>query len=68
MLKKIIVELPTLKFPNFSQIFLVECDTSKLSIGVVLCQEGHPMDFFSKKLNEAKKNYSTYDLELYAMV
>ena len=46
----------------------MECDANMLAIGVVLSQEGHPIAFLSDKLNEAKKRYSTYDLELYAMV
>lgn len=55
MLKKRNVELPTLRFPNFNQLFMVECDASKLAIGAVLSQEGHHVDFFSKKLIEAKQ-------------
>jgi ribonuclease HI len=39
-----------------------------LAIGVVLSQEGRAVAFFSETLNEAKRKYSTYDLELYAMV
>jgi hypothetical protein len=34
----------------------------------VLSQGGHPIAYFSEKLNEAHKRYSTYDLELYALV
>ena len=37
-------------------------------VGGVLQQEGRPVAFFSEKLNEAKKKYSSYDLELYALV
>ncbi|PKI64859.1 hypothetical protein CRG98_014774, partial [Punica granatum] len=33
----------------------------------VMRQEGHPVAYYSEKLNEAKKKYSTYDLELYAI-
>lgn len=68
MLKRRIAEMPTLRFPNFNQLFVVECDASKLAIGAILSQEGHPVDFFLEKLNEDKKKYSTYELELYAMV
>lgn len=35
---------------------------------VVLIQEGKPMAYFSKNLNDAKKKYSAYDVEFYALV
>ena len=46
----------------------MEICASNLAIGEVLSQEGRQVVFLSKKLNDAKKKYSTYDLELYAMV
>ena len=36
--------------------------------GVVLIQEGRPIAFFSEKLNEVKRKYSTYDKEFYAII
>lgn len=39
-----------------------------MDIGVVLSQEGRPIAFFSEKLNDAKRRYSSYDLEMYALV
>ena len=41
---------------------------SHVGIGVVLSQAGKPIGFFSKKLNDVRKNYSTYDVEFYAIV
>ena len=48
--------------------FFVETDASANAVGVVLLQDGHPVAFESKKLNNAQCNYSAYERELYAIV
>ena len=53
---------------NFDKSFKLECDASRVGIGAALMQEGHPIAYFSEKLNEAALSYSTYDKELYALI
>ncbi|GJU40086.1 putative CCCH-type zinc finger family protein, partial [Tanacetum coccineum] len=57
---KVIQEWPT---PH-----TIETDASIIRVRSVLSQEGHPVAFFSEKLSEARRNWTTYELEFYAIV
>ena len=58
---------PVLRFLDFDKVYELSCDAFHVGIGIVLGQEGHLITFYSEKPNEAKKRYSTYDLEFYVI-
>lgn len=67
-LKEIMTTTHVLQLSDFLNIFEVACDASGTGIGGSQSQEGHPVAFFSEKLNDVKQWYSAYDKEFYAIV
>lgn len=67
-LKWVLSELLVLHLPGFAKEFILEMDTSKIGIGGVLMQDGHPLAYFRKKKMGPKMQLaSTYVRELFAM-
>ncbi|GKA43436.1 putative reverse transcriptase domain-containing protein [Tanacetum coccineum] len=54
--------------PNRPNDFVVYCDASGLGLGYVLMQKGKVIAYASRQLKIHKKNYTTHDLELGAVV
>ena len=72
-LKAILISRPVLKSPDFSKEFQLSIDTSDTGVGATLSQkddnaESHPVAFFSKKLNEHQRKYSTLEKETLALI
>ena len=67
-IKRIVSQETLLRHPNFNKPFEVHTDTSKNQLGAVISQEGHPIAFYSRKLNSTQLNYTTTERELLAIV
>jgi hypothetical protein len=49
-----------LRYPDFSKPFDIFTDASDYQLGAVIAQESWPIAFYSRKLNPAKRNYTTW--------
>ena len=47
---------------------VLQTDASSIACGAVLLQDTNPVEFYSRKLNEAEQRYSTYEREATALV
>ena len=59
---------PVLALPDFSQPFVLECDTSGEVIRAVLTHNHHPIAFESRNLHDYERSYSIYDKEMLAIM
>ncbi|GKA05896.1 putative reverse transcriptase domain-containing protein [Tanacetum coccineum] len=59
---------PILALPEGSKNFIVYCDASHKGLGAVLMQKEKVITYASRQLKIHKKNYTTHDLELGAVV
>ncbi|GJY35727.1 putative reverse transcriptase domain-containing protein [Tanacetum coccineum] len=63
-----LVGAPILALPDGSKDFIAYCDASIKGLGVVLMQRDKVIAYASRQLKIHKKNYTTHDLELGAVV
>jgi hypothetical protein len=71
-LKQLLTSQPLLQYPDFSKPFILTTDASNDALGAVLSQgdigRDLPVAYASRKLGKAKRNYSTVEKELLAIV
>ncbi|KAK8936914.1 hypothetical protein KSP39_PZI012212 [Platanthera zijinensis] len=67
-LKTAVSQPPVLCLPDFTKPFVLESDASNNGIGVVLLQQGRPVEHFSKALGKRNSLLSVYEKELLAVV
>ncbi|GJS65188.1 putative reverse transcriptase domain-containing protein [Tanacetum coccineum] len=68
LLKQRLCSAPILALPKGSENFVVYYDASRKGLGVVLMQREKVIAYVSHQLKIHKKNYTTHDLELGAVV
>ena len=71
-LKTVITSYPILRSPDYSKPFKLAVDASDIGVGSVLLQEVQgsdlPIAYFSKKLNQAQRKYSTVEKETLSLI
>ena len=71
-LKSMMCAIPLVRLPNPDKPFILTTDASTIAVGAELSQSDEngefPVLWFSKALNPAQRNYSTYERELFAVV
>jgi hypothetical protein len=67
-LKGAIMADPVLALPDHAKPFEVHTDASDYAIGGVLMQEGHPIAYESRKLNDTERKYTVQEKGMTAIV
>ena len=68
MAKKVIAKEAMLAYPDFKKPFVIHTDASHYQLGGVISQDGKPIAFYSRKLNDAQTRYTTTERELLSIV
>ena len=67
-IKSAISKETLLAFPDFSKEFHIYVDASDYQLGGVIMQEGRPLAFYSRKMSDAQRGYTTGERELLSVV
>ena len=57
-----------LAYPQFDKKFVIHTDASDTQLGAVISQDSKPIAFYSRKLSDTQKRYTTTEQELLSIV
>ena len=66
--KEMITTEAKLAFLDFSKLFHLYTDASDIQLGATLVQDGKPLGFYTKKLNNSQQSYTVGETELLGIV
>ncbi|XP_028107290.1 uncharacterized protein LOC114306273 [Camellia sinensis] len=67
-LKEVMSKDPVLALPDLGKAFDIQTDASDFALGGVLLQDGHPIAYESRKLNDVERRYPVHEKELLAVL
>ena len=59
---------PLLVYPNFSKLFVIHMDASKVQLGAVISQDNKLIALYCRKLDPLQANYTTIEREQLSIV